>query len=111
VKPFVCGFERCGRAFGFKKVMERHELTHTMPVVRTRKRVTKDVGVIDEIAGTGYQDTGRDIPCTVDGCEWRFTRDYDLKRHIRSMHKETNGDTNMDTDDGMDEDMSLDEDE
>jgi len=27
------------------------------------------------------------------------------------MHKEANGDTNMDTDDGMEEDMSLDEDE
>jgi general transcription factor IIIA len=107
VKPFVCEFEGCGRAFGFKKVLERHGLTHTMPAVpRTRKKVTKEVGVMDEIAGTGYDLSGRDIPCSVDGCEWRFTREYDLQRHLGSLHKQLEDeDINMDFED---EDMDVD---
>ena len=64
----------------------------------------KEVGLIDELAGTGYQETGRDIQCPVDGCEWLFTRNYDLKRHIASMHRESPEDEE-DDDETEDEDM------
>jgi general transcription factor IIIA len=88
VKPFVCEVEGCGRAFGFKKVLQRHELTHTQPAPpRERKRIVNETGIIDEIAGTGYEESGRDIVCIVSGCEWRFVKEYDLKRHMASMHK------------------------
>ena len=86
LKPFVCGFEGCGLAFGFKKVLQRHELTHTQSIPRERKKIVKELGVIDEIAGTGYEESGRDIVCTIGGCEWRFTREYDLQRHLSSVH-------------------------
>jgi hypothetical protein len=90
VKPFVCEFEGCGRAFGFKKVLQRHELWHTQPAPpRERKKIVKAVSTIDEIAGTGYEETGRDIMCTVTGCAYRFTREYDLKRHLASLHEDT----------------------
>jgi general transcription factor IIIA len=87
VKPFVCEFEGCGLAFGFKKVLQRHYLTHTHPAPPRVRKVVKDVGLINELAGTGYEDTGRDIDCIVEGCEWRFTREYDLKRHLASFHQ------------------------
>lgn len=89
VKPFICGFEGCGQTFGFKKVLQRHELCHTQPAPpRERKKLVKAVNALDEIAGTGYEETGRDIRCTVTGCAYRFTREYDLKRHLTSAHKE-----------------------
>ena len=87
VKPYVCEWEGCGRSFGFKKVLDRHVWTHTNPAPpRERKRVIKEVGLIDGIVGTG--DTGRDIACQVQGCDYKFTRNYDLKRHLASMHKD-----------------------
>lgn len=86
-KPFVCVFEGCNRAFGFKKVLQRHELTHTQPATsREIKKVVRAVDLLDEIAGTRYEDTGREICCTIEGCEWRFTREYDLRRHLKSFH-------------------------
>ena len=89
IKVFVCGFEGCGKAFGYRKVLQRHELWHTQPVRRERNKIIKRISVVDEIAGTGYEETGRDITCTVTGCEWRFARDYDLQRHLGSVHGQT----------------------
>lgn len=57
--------------------------------------------MIDEIAGTGYDEsTSRDIECTIEGCEWRFGREYDLQRHLASFHKipEQEGDSEMGSD-------------
>ena len=87
-KPFVCEFEGCGQAFGFKKVLQRHELTHTHPALpKERKKKVKVIDLVDEIVGTGYEESGRDIICSVAGCQWRFTRDHDLKRHLVSIHR------------------------
>ena len=86
-KPFVCGFDGCGQAFGFKKVLQRHELVHTQPALpKERKSKVKVIDLVDEIVGTGYEESGRDIICSVEGCQWRFTREHDLKRHLASMH-------------------------
>ena len=88
-KPFVCEFEGCGQAFGFKKVLQRHELVHLKPPMqkqKERKGRVKEINLVDEIVGIGYEESGRDIVCSEEGCRWRFTRDYDLKRHLVSMH-------------------------
>jgi general transcription factor IIIA len=86
VRPFICEVEGCGKTFGYRKVLQRHELWHTQPARKERNKITKRVSVVDEIAGTGYEETGRDITCTVTGCERRFARDYDLQRHLGSVH-------------------------
>ena len=111
VKAFKCEWEGCGRSFGFKKVLQRHELTHTMPApIRTRKKLVKDVDLIDEIAGTGYEGSGREIECFIEGCEWRFAREFDLKRHLMSVHQQDspqieNEDMEDDMEAGMDDDV------
>lgn len=99
MKPFVCEFEECGLAFGFKKVLQRHELTHTRPAPPRVRKVVREAGIIDELAGMGVDDTERNINCTVEGCDWRFTREYDLKRHLASFHQR-NGEE-MDTNNNM----------
>ena len=92
MKPFICEYDGCGQSFGFKKVLQRHQFTHTQPAPPRVRKVVKEAGIINELAGTGYEDTGRDIDCTVEGCEWRFTRDYDLKRHLASFHQQSEAD-------------------
>jgi general transcription factor IIIA len=77
---------------------------------RTRKKLVKDVGLIDEIAGTGYEGSGREIECVVEGCEWRFVREFDLKRHLTSVHEQDSlqmedEDMEDDMEDDMEEDM------
>ena len=87
-KRFVCQFEGCEQAFGFKKVLQRHELTHIQPAPPRARKVVKQVGIVDGLVGPGFEDTERNIDCSVEGCEWRFTRDYDLKRHLASFHQQ-----------------------
>jgi general transcription factor IIIA len=33
----------------------------------------------------GYEESGRNIECVVDNCDYRFVRIYDLKVHLRSL--------------------------
>jgi hypothetical protein len=89
VKPFVCD---CGRAFGFKKVLQRHELTHTQPAPPRERKVRK-TRIIDAIAGIAGDELARNIVCLVEGCDRRFLRDYDLRRHVASVHKGEQGTT------------------
>ena len=87
-KPFVCEWEGCGQSFGFKKVLQRHLLTHTQPAPpRERKKTPKQPDLLDELAGIG-EDESRKIPCSVEGCDYRFMREYDLQRHLAALHKD-----------------------
>ena len=43
--------------------------------------------IISALTGIGYGETShRSIPCMMEGCEYRLTRLYDLKTHLRSFH-------------------------
>ncbi|KAA8898477.1 hypothetical protein TRICI_006539, partial [Trichomonascus ciferrii] len=53
---------------------------------RAVRRLTREPTMIERITGTGYADTGREIECMVQGCPYRFARQYDLRRHIASAH-------------------------
>ena len=42
---------------------------------------------ISALTGSGYaQDPVRNIPCDIAGCEWMFSREYDLTQHKRVKH-------------------------
>lgn len=53
---------------------------------RAVRRLTREPTMIERISGTGYADTGREIECIVQGCMYRFARQYDLRRHLASAH-------------------------
>ncbi|KAF8429057.1 hypothetical protein EV426DRAFT_702841 [Tirmania nivea] len=42
--------------------------------------------LLERLTGVGYE-RGRDIPCTLDGCEYRFRRRYDLCVHLEAAHE------------------------
>jgi len=54
----------------------------------SRKRRTKGLSIAQQLTGVGYEGSGRNIPCVVGHCEYRFCRMYDLKKHLaaRSAH-------------------------
>jgi general transcription factor IIIA len=88
VKPYICEWEGCGRSFGFKKVLDRHLLTHTQPGrPRERKKTPKELDLFDQLAG-GESEEERKIGCSVEGCDYRFFREYDLRRHLAAMHQD-----------------------
>ncbi|KAK9457399.1 hypothetical protein V1511DRAFT_493511 [Dipodascopsis uninucleata] len=52
----------------------------------SRSGLIEQSDIIDRLAGTGYEESGRHIPCTSPGCLFRFAREYDLQRHIARYH-------------------------
>ncbi|ANB13226.1 Pzf1p [Sugiyamaella lignohabitans] len=43
-----------------------------------------DFSILSRLTGADYEK--RPIPCEVPGCNYRFSRQYDLKRHLSSIH-------------------------
>ncbi|KAF8545181.1 hypothetical protein BDD12DRAFT_771398 [Trichophaea hybrida] len=90
LKPFLCTYPECGKRFGHKSVLARHvEARHTpgsdsnkKKAKAPRKRRTRVLGLVQMLTGVGYAESGRDIECVVEGCEYRFCRMYDLKKHL-----------------------------
>jgi len=75
-------------------------MTHTNPPLpRERKKSTvDDTDIIDELVGIEYGEGARNIECSVHGCEFRFSRGYDLKRHLASNHKQNGAELDVDRD-------------
>ena len=89
-RPFVCEYPNCQANFAFKHVLERHKKCHDGKV----KKKHKEPVVLDTLTLlTGYEhpkvSMNRPIACTIKGCDYRFNRDYDLKRHVESFHDST----------------------
>lgn len=75
--PFVC--EQCDKAYGYKKLLKRHvEKVHMAD-----KEEESLVGECDDIF---FRE--RRLMCTVRECRRRFFRQYDLDRHMQSIHPE-----------------------
>lgn len=113
LRPFICTHAPCTKTYGYKAQLTRHIENHhsgRAPKPRKpRKKLTKLPGLIAQLTGVGYEDSGRDIKCVVEECPYRFCRVYDLSLHLRSMK---HGFTDSQVDELMaDVEMQVEEDE
>jgi general transcription factor IIIA len=95
LKPFLCEYPECGKRFGHKAVLSRHFIARHTPgngekkkskPKKSRKKRTKALGLAEMLTGYGYDESGRDILCAVEGCPYRFCRLVDLRRHLAASY-------------------------
>lgn len=83
------GANACGAAFKAKSSLDQHVRTHHLGLGnrkaqrKARKEKQPDPSMLTLLTGVGYEE-GRDLACAVAGCAFRFSRDRDLRRHMRS---------------------------
>lgn len=98
------GVNACGRSFGTKAALEGHIRTQhigkeDMPPppplnkkqLRQLKKVAKEAQpaftTFAKLTGAGYaEESGRDISCVAEGCDYLFKRTIDLEAHAQSLH-------------------------
>jgi len=98
------GINACGRSFGTKAALEGHIRTQhigkeDMPPppllnkkqLRQMKKAAREAQppftTFAKLTGAGYvEESGRNIPCVVEGCHFLFKRTIDLEAHAQSMH-------------------------
>lgn len=86
------GEDACGALFKAKSSLDQHIRTHHLNL-GTRKQLRKaakskkkaDASMLTMLTGVGYEQ-GREVPCLVKTCEYRFYMDRDLRRHMRAEH-------------------------
>ena len=86
------GENACGAAFKAKSSLDQHVRTHHLGL-GTRKDLRKaakskkkpEASTLTLLTGIGYE-KGREVPCLIKTCEYRFYMDRDLRRHLRSAH-------------------------
>ena len=91
-KPYCC--DQCGKSFGHKHLLARHRRSHdpkdvVIPVDDQLIRQSQQEQVIERLTCVNYV-IERQLTCPVDGCRKRFMRDYDVERHVESLHPEYN---------------------
>ncbi|KAL2007877.1 hypothetical protein VTN00DRAFT_7859 [Thermoascus crustaceus] len=98
------GQDGCGKRYGSKLALEEHVRTAHLGFQNAKAERRQRLGLgkspqgktkrkppvpstLAALTGEGYaEETGRHIPCFVDGCEHRFHRDYDLWVHMSGKH-------------------------
>ncbi|PWW77302.1 hypothetical protein C7212DRAFT_278561 [Tuber magnatum] len=92
-RPFVC--PHCPRDYQYKAPLQKHiaRAHNTNPEIksgeekpRRPRALIRRLGLIEELSGYGYENSGRHIACLVDGCRWRYARLYDLRNHLGSAN-------------------------
>ncbi|KAH9868615.1 hypothetical protein J1614_007687 [Plenodomus biglobosus] len=86
------GENACGAAFKAKSSLDQHVRTHHLGL-GNRKQLRKaakskkrpDPSMLTLLTGVGYE-KGREVPCLIPSCEFRFYMDRDLRRHLRAAH-------------------------
>lgn len=81
---FKCA--ECGEAFANKQQLNWHLKKH----LRSRKGFLKNVNkqvAPDVRMLTGLEYLQRPVSCEITGCDRRFTREYDLLRHLKKDHE------------------------
>lgn len=43
------------------------------------------MGLLEKLTGVGYEETGRNWECPVEGCRWRCFRKWDLAKHLSAI--------------------------
>lgn len=72
--PFVCA--ECGKSYGYKKLLKRH-------LLRAHLAVRDDNHGNEQVLAFFRE---RSLMCPVRECQRRFFRQYDLDRHMQSIH-------------------------
>ncbi|KAL1922341.1 uncharacterized protein VTP21DRAFT_9880 [Calcarisporiella thermophila] len=85
IRPYACKVPGCDSTFAHKHLLVRHRRVHEL-AERSRKR-KRETTAAEWVTGEGYEEERR-LACTVEGCEYRFARNYDLERHVQSFHKQ-----------------------
>ncbi|CAA9965265.1 zinc finger protein 585A [Pyrenophora teres f. maculata] len=86
------GDNACGASFKAKSSLDQHVRTHHLGL-GNRKELRKaakskkkpEPSMLTMLTGVGYEQ-GRDVPCLLKSCEYRFYMDRDLRRHLRAEH-------------------------
>ncbi|KAL6151263.1 hypothetical protein ACJQWK_10840 [Exserohilum turcicum] len=86
------GENACGALFKAKSSLDQHIRTHHLKL-GTRKQLRKaaksqkkaEASMLTMLTGVGYEE-GREVPCLIKTCEYRFYLDRDLRRHMRAEH-------------------------
>ncbi len=90
-RPFSC--PHCDMTYGYNKLLLKHiEKVHTQPAFIEDDQIpeTIDPRLTEEfslhtLVGLDYS-AERELCCPVERCGRRFTRSYDLDRHLQSVH-------------------------
>lgn len=89
------GANACGHSFKAKSSLDNHIRTHHLGQgnrkerrLAAKSRKKEDPSMLTLLTGVGY-DAQREIPCIRAGCEYRFHRDVDLRRHLKATHSMT----------------------
>ncbi|ORY82424.1 RNA polymerase III transcription factor TFIIIA [Protomyces lactucae-debilis] len=84
-RHFAC--DQCSNQFAHKKTLEAHvERQHSgMIIAQPKKRQKKVISIVSQLTGLHYE-LGRHLPCPHAACQYRFSRNYDLDRHLSSYH-------------------------
>ena len=89
--PFACA--ECGKAYGYRKLLKRHcERNHEDEVQRVVTTATTATAATSATAATAFFKE-RSLMCPIGACQRRFFRQYDLDRHLQSMHHDMNKNT------------------
>lgn len=95
LREFTC--EICDKGFAHNKTLRDHtrrehphgEIKCPSPKKQKRTSRTAQASVLDRLTGINYEDSGREIQCIAEDCLYRFTRAYDLDRHLATgIHPE-----------------------
>ena len=86
------GENACGAAFKAKSSLDQHVRTHHLGLGnrKERRKAAKsqkkpEPSMLTLLTGVGYE-KGREVPCLVKTCDYRFYMDRDLRRHLRAAH-------------------------